>query len=282
MLPDVLPRVQTADFDGDRLAAFRAHQRTTRKILGRVADDLRAGDTERQAARRIHEAFAAQGIHRYFHVPVALFGERTAYPGDFGAFGALPTDTELEPGMPVILDSAPIIDGHVVDVSIALPFGDNPLHAELMQQLQPFRLRIPELVRAGHSFREIARAVNDDIRNLGLENCHRKHIGAVLGHRVTYAADSWLSRRRIWGLGAAHASWFIGRSIAARLRADGGSPNWNQGPESDHPPSDGLWAVEPHIARDGVGVKFEEILVIQDGRVYWLEDGPEDLAPPEN
>ena len=27
------------------------------------------------------------------------------------------------------------------------------------------------------------------------------------------------------------------------------------------PPADGLWAVEPHIARDGIGVKWEELLV---------------------
>lgn len=268
----LLPRIEVAGFSEERLAAFRAHQRTAHDTLQAVAASLEVGETEREATRRIHAAFRARGVRRYFHVPVALFGERTAYPGDFGAFGALPTDTVLKPDMPVILDAAPVIDGHVVDVSLPVEFGTVPGYAELMAELRPFRERIPELLRSGASFREVARAVDRDIRARGLENCHRKHIGAVLGHRVTWAADHWLARRRVWGLGAWHAGWFVGRSLAAQRRGDTGSPNWNHGRESDHAPTDGLWAVEPHIARDGVGVKFEEILVIQDGEIFWLDE----------
>ena len=36
---------------------------------------------------------------------------------------------------------------------------------------------------------------------------------------------------------------------------------------------DGLWAVEPHLGKEGrLGAKWEELLVIQDGRVSWLDD----------
>ena len=266
-----LPRIEVSAFSAARLDRFRVLQRQVRAALHATAESLQVGDTERLVAARIHSRLRELGVHHYFHVPVALFGERTAYPGDFGAFGALPTDARLEPDMPVILDVAPIIEGHVIDVSLPVVFGRCDLHAELMARLHSLRDGIPEAVRSGASFRQIAQDVDRLIRGWGLENCHRKHIGAVLGHRVSYAPDHWLARKRIWGLGAWHASWFIGRSLVARRRGDSGSPNWNHGRESDHPPTDGLWAVEPHIAQGGVGVKFEEILVIQDGVVDWLD-----------
>lgn len=265
------PRIEISGFDAARLERFRSLQQQVRAVLQSTAATLRVGDSERAVAARLHDGFRALGVRHYFHVPVALFGERTAYPGDFGAFGALPTEKRLARDVPVILDAAPIIDGHVIDVSLPVVFGECEHHAPLMEHLQSLREAIPEAVRAGASFRQIAQDVDRLIRGWGLENCHRKHIGAVLGHRVTYAPDHWLARQRIWGLGAWHAAWFIGRSLAARRHGDAGSPNWNHGRESNHAPSDGLWAVEPHIARDGVGAKFEEILVIQDGQVYWLD-----------
>ena len=33
----------------------------------------------------------------------------------------------------------------------------------------------------------------------------------------------------------------------------------------------GLWAMEPHIGRDGVGAKWEEMLVVTDNDAYWLD-----------
>jgi len=33
-----------------------------------------------------------------------------------------------------------------------------------------------------------------------------------------------------------------------------------------------LWAVEPHLARGDIGVKWEELLVIENGDAYWLDD----------
>ncbi len=53
---------------------------------------------------------------------------------------------------------------------------------------------------------------------------------------------------------------------------DTGSPVWNDGVESNHRPIAGLWAVEPHIGLHGVGVKWEELLVISDNGAYWLDD----------
>ena len=49
-------------------------------------------------------------------------------------------------------------------------------------------------------------------------------------------------------------------------------PVWNGSPLADHRAAAGLWAVEPHIGRAGVGVKFEELLVVTEDDAYWLDD----------
>jgi hypothetical protein len=67
-------------------------------------------------------------------------------------------------------------------------------------------------------------------------------------------------------------SWSVfGRRSARHLRC-WSSPNWNALNSSDHRPWDGLWAVEPHFGKGDIGAKWEELLVIQNGDVYWLDD----------
>lgn len=264
--------MKIADFAADELRRFKDYQRASYATLLAVAQTLKAGETEKDVARRLRKAFHEQGVHHYFHVPVALFGERTAYPGNFGPLAALATDARLEAGMPVILDAAPIYQGYTVDTSYAFSFGENVQVNELLRALQPLRALILRRVRERASFREIAREVDREIRALGYENCHRKHIGAVLGHRVTQVPEGWLHRRRIWGLGAEQVGWFLGKSFASQWWGGDGSPNWNQFRSSEHPPTPGLWAIEPHLGWQGVGAKFEEILVITPDGADWLDD----------
>jgi hypothetical protein len=33
-----------------------------------------------------------------------------------------------------------------------------------------------------------------------------------------------------------------------------------------------MWAIEPHLGFRGVGVKFEELLVVTDDDAYWLDE----------
>ena len=86
---------------------------------------------------------------------------------------------------------------------------------------------------------------------------------AVLG-RINVAAR---------GLGVAQAGYFVGKTFGAQQFGGTGSPNWNHTRTSDHPPTPGLWAVEPHVGKDGVGAKFEDILVITETEAFWLDEG---------
>jgi Xaa-Pro aminopeptidase len=270
--------LQAAAFDVVALDRFRRTQRTAFDALTSVAATLREGDSERAVARRIHRAMKAAGAQNYFHVPVALFGERTAYPGDFGQLEALPTERCLRAGDAVILDAAPIVDGLTVDCSYTLRFGEGGVPAAIDRMLADARQQVLAGVRRGLTMRQIARDIDTEIRSRGLQNCHRKHIGMVLGHRVTQETHAWLRGRSVWGLAPRQVGWFFLNSARSLRGQPALSPNWNHTRQSDCPAPDGLWAIEPHVAQDGFGAKFEEILVVQGGEAFYLDDALPHMA----
>jgi len=49
-------------------------------------------------------------------------------------------------------------------------------------------------------------------------------------------------------------------------------PFWNDRDECEHVAPTGVWAVEPHLGAGGIGAKFEELLVVDEDGVYWLDD----------
>lgn len=266
--------LQTRDFTEQQLEQFKALQKQVYAALEEVAATLQPGITERTAARRIHAALKAQGARSYFHVPVALFGERTAYPGDFGELAALPTERVLTDADAVILDVAPLIDGYTVDCSYAVPRteGDGRAFAEADALLSRCRRLILERAQQRANMRVAAREINAMIVAAGFENCHKKHIGKVLAHRITRSTQAWLASRRVWGLSPLPIGYFLLNSVrSSRGRAEL-TPNWNERRQSDCPMQPGLWAVEPHVGRGVTGVKFEEILVVTDDDAYYLDD----------
>jgi Xaa-Pro aminopeptidase len=266
--------IQYEDFDPGQLERFKELQRRTYATLEDISTTLRAGESELDVTRRMRRAFAAQGVRSYFHVPVALFGERTAYPGKFGQLEALPTQRRLEDGDAVILDAAPMYDRFMIDVSFAVPRAGAPAaFPEADALLYELRALILARTRERQNMREIAREVDRVIGERGFENCHRKHIGKVLGHRMAAVTPPWLARRRIWGLSPLPVGWFFWRSYRSARSQPTLTPNWNHTRQSDCPPLPGLWAVEPHVAKGALGAKFEEILVITDRDAYYLDEG---------
>jgi Xaa-Pro aminopeptidase len=241
-------------------------------VVETAAKRLEPGITEREVARRVRKAFHQEGVHTYFHVPVVLFGDRTAYPGEFGQLEALSTDRVLRPGDAVILDAAPIYDGFMVDTSYAFTLAPDERFDRLDRRLKELRDLILDLTRQRLSMRQISRAVNEQIRAFGVENCHRKHIAAVLGHRVTRVSTGWMRDTRLWGLAPREVGWFFATTALARAGLSSLTPNWNHTRSCECPPQPGLWAIEPHLGYEGVGVKFEEILVVTDTNAYWLDE----------
>jgi hypothetical protein len=264
--------VQHRGFDEVELDRFRICQRASFAVLEEVAAGLLPGISEREATLRITRAYRARGVRSYFHLPVALFGARTALPGRWRLRDFWPTRYRLREGDAIILDAAPIFEGYLVDTSLSIRLGDNRDHHRMMMDLAPFRDLIAARVREGAPFRAIAIETDERIRAMAYENRHQAHLEQVLDHRAVRLRrprPSWIYNK---GFDVQALGWFALHTVAAKKGLWRFSPNWNANATSDHAPWDGLWAVEPHFGRGDVGAKWEELLVIQDGAVFWLDD----------
>ena len=263
--------VKTHGYTKAEIDRFRTLQQTCFQIQTELASELQEGVSEREVARELFDRYRKSGAGNFFHLPVALFGDRTGLPGNWRLGHFFPRKTTLKEGDAVILDGSPVFDGFMVDTSYSFCFGKNPKHEEMMRSLLEERGRILDEVNERKTFKAIAQRVADDCEALGYEPVHEKHPGEVLGHRAVRVRgpQGW----RLRGSDGVSLSWFLIKEGQARFFPKQ-SPLWNRNPSSDHAPTDGLWLVEPHFGTPEFGAKWEEILVIEDGRAYWLEDNP--------
>jgi Xaa-Pro aminopeptidase len=274
--------IKAEGFTDAELERFRHWQATSYAVLEEIAGQLTEGSTERDATRLAMRAFRREGADRFFHLPVALFGERTTLPDPWSTSLFWPTPRPLAQGDSVILDASPTFEGFVVDTSLALCFGERPTleHEGVMTDNIAHRDRILEAVRAGATFQEIAIDVDVRLQAGGYQNRHRLHPEAVLGHRVVrFTEPDKLPAVGRDGFDTYLLDWFVAGIGAAH---SGGSvpPTWNDRDVCHHQPAPGLWAVEPHIARGAIGVKWEELLAITNTDAYWLSDDVPHLARP--
>jgi Xaa-Pro aminopeptidase len=252
------------------LTKFRDVQRLAYRCALEVADGLKPGVTEKQAAKLMREWLQANGVTGYFHVPFAWFGDRTAFTGFKTPLAFFPTDRRLEQGMPYILDVAPVVDGYAADIGYASCLGPNPLHDKLMADLAEYRELILAGVRAKKTLRHIYKDVDALLGRHGYRNRHQEYPFGVLAHRV----DRMSGRGNdlvVGGFGL-RSLRTLGESLLVGLRRSSRFPFWNDSKQAEHPATPGLWAVEPHIGFGEVGVKFEELLVVTESDAYWLDD----------
>lgn len=270
------------------LNLFKQVQKLAYEAVVHVRTQLYEGITEKEAAHLIDVYLKKKGVDRFFHYGFAWFGDRTAFqnfkkplvlpnewienlsPPHFG-LEFLPSDRRLKKGMPVILDVAPILNDCAADVGYAFAFGENPQVEKALMDLEIFRTEILNLVLAEKTMSEIYLHSNRIIQELGYVNCHALYPQGVLGHKVGRIPFNWLPPT--WIMGFSFPTFFyIGQQFVEKLFNDSkiSIPLWNE--KINSPPSAGLWAVEPHIGKDGIGVKWEEILVITESTAYWLDD----------
>lgn len=251
----------------ETLEAFRSVQQLAYRCVEHVAAELEPGITEKQAAAKLTRWLERAGIDDWFHRPFAWFGDRTAFSGRWHPLKFFPTSRRLEHGMPFILDVAPVVKGVAADVGFSGALGHNAIVDKMKWDLREYRALILSLVRQRVSFGEVSDAVAALARTHGYDVRHTAYPFEVLAHLVSPLAAK-PSRGTIGGFGL-RALYELGRK-ALEGRQDGWSPLWNA--RSNHAPTPGVWAVEPHLGFHGVGVKFEELLVITQTDAHWLDD----------
>lgn len=255
----------------EHLDGFRSAQRLAYECAEAVGDQLVAGMTERNAASMMTDYLAERGVSEWFHKPFAWFGDRSAFT-NFGLRRPFfPTGRRLEGGMPAILDVAPVRDGYPADIGYATRLGDNALHERMLADLEPYRRLILERVRRRESLRKIYDEVDTLIARQGYANRHRVYPGRVLAHRVG-RVDTPASGSTLGGFGIPALGFLIGEIRAARNAVVHNTTIWNPTTAADRPAAPGVWAVEPHLGFRGVGVKWEELLVVTEDDAFWLDD----------
>jgi hypothetical protein len=211
------------------------------------------------------------------------------HPAERASARSFPTPEVLADGMPVVLDLAPVVGGIASDIAYTFTFsttkpaapakagkainpnGTNMLFNELDAGLARIRTFLIEGIRAGESLLNLYRLLDDLLDARGWLNCHQHYPARALGHFVFPLGHDPERTTPIPGFGTAAAEGLLAAGVHA-LADDACSPVWNDSAVTDYPASPGLWAVEPHIGCDGVGVKFEELLVVTENDAYWLDD----------
>jgi Xaa-Pro aminopeptidase len=277
----LVPR-STFPYSAADLDRFRQVQRVAYDIALRVESQLQPGITEAEACTLIAAAQAEHEVIQVFHRPYAWFGGHTV-PGfednavDLAATGVepsasmFPTDQRLVDGDSVILDLAPVAHGVASDVAYSCAFGHNDLFAELDAGLARIRTTILEGIRAGESMLMLYHELDEGLAEHGWVGCHHRYADRALGHLVFPLPHDPERSSPLPGWGTAAAEQMLAAGIDA---LDRGTcyPLWNDSAFTDYPATPGLWAIEPHIGRDGSGVKFEELLVVTGDDAYWLDD----------
>ncbi|MFF9096015.1 M24 family metallopeptidase [Streptomyces sp. NPDC014802] len=256
------------------LRGFRRVQRLAYECAEAVAARLRPGVTEREAARMQREWLSERGVRDWFHMPFAWFGDRTAFVDFHVPLQFFPTQRRLEPGMPFILDMAPVFEGYTADIGYSGSLGPNLVQDKLMADLEAHRELILREVRERRSLREIYEDVDRLMVRQGYANRHRAYPFGVIAHKVDRVRERRFAPR-LFGFGTQSLKGLL--SDAVHGHREGWSPLWSPHRFSDHPPQPGLWAVEPHLGFRGTGAKFEEILVVTDSAdpaesAFWLDD----------
>ncbi|MCH9694511.1 MAG: M24 family metallopeptidase [Gammaproteobacteria bacterium] len=265
--------IKTHNFSPTALARFRELQRLSFSVLEETAASLVGGETEKEVAHALVKRYRSVGAGSFFHLPVVLFGERTALPGDWSLGSFFPRSKPLEPGDSVILDAAPLFKGYLVDTSYSFCFGNSDAHRNMMRHLERYRDGVPAAINRGDTFQQVATDVRQTMTAAGFEPVHAKHPGEVLGHRAVKTPNLPI-QLRLKGFDAVSLLWFKFKDSLATKRIGRRSPLWNTHDASDHKAHDGLWLVEPHAGSGSVGAKWEEILVIEQGQARWLDDRP--------
>ena len=265
--------VKTRHFTEQELATFLELQQLSYSILEGMRSDLTGGETEKVVANELVRRYRKAGADSFFHLPVALFGDRAALPGNWTIGHFFPKSKQLKDGDSVILDASPLFKGYMVDTSYSFCFGEDEAHKEMMLHLAQYRSSIPDAINSGASFQNVAEQVVSTMDKAGYESVHRKHPGEVLGHRAI-KTPKLPFQLRLQGFDAISLTWFRMKEAIAGTPLTNKSPLWNTSELSDHEAHDGLWLVEPHAGRGEVGAKWEEILVIENGSARWLEQAP--------
>lgn len=258
------------------IAGIAQAQRVARDAILTVAASVRPGETERAVCARIEHELALAKVRHWLHTPYAWWGERTRFDWrGMWELEALPSERMLEEGEPFILDVAPIVGGFPADFAysgLAGPAAPERAseHRELLDELVRLKQELVTWARPGALAADVCREVEQSIASANLDVIHTRYPANVLAHTLE-GFPNFSSRAPRIGTGfqlpllLTYATGIVLHHVVGmpypflRARAPGRAR--------------GLYAVEPHLGKNGCGAKFESVLLIDGDETRWLDPG---------
>ncbi len=251
------PTAKDESFEGYRRAQALAFE-----CARAISAEVKPGWSEKRTADLMDTWLRDNGVKTFFHTSFAWFGNRTSFTGFKHYLNFLPDKNNiLKENEAVILDTAPIFEGFAADIGYSYFVGERPEeYVKAKNILAEFRKEIPKLFQSEKSTGEIWADVDATIRSEGFRNCHKDYPLGALGHRLhEHSFENFPALLKPFSL---HT--YV-KMLSRGLLPEVLGP-FHQGEKT------GLWAIEPHFGNDQFGIKFEEILIVEKEKAYWLDD----------
>lgn len=244
---------------------FLKAQKLAYDCVTTIEKEMLPGWTEKQTTKRMDEYLRDHGVKVFLHRPFAWFGEHARFDGYKRFTQFHPSNKRLLEDEPFILDVSPVVDGYIGDIGYSTCLVKNQELDSGMKYLLKLREEIPKYFSSSMSPSEIWWKIDSDAKNSGFDNVHSLYPFAVLGHRVYKVNLPTISFPL---LPVSFASWFSLQGsyefLSHKVLPELLTPD-HEGEKV------GLWAIEPHLGRGKTGFKFEEILVVEKDKSYWLD-----------
>jgi hypothetical protein len=234
-----------------------------------IGRQIQEGWTEQRVAKTMDTYLEDHGVRSFFHRSLCWVADRARFEGfeearflpqvaSYTHF--LPTKRAIRPHDVVILDTAPLYEGYTGDIGYTTSLGENQELAKARRFLADLRTKIAGWFDSSAPTREIWRNTDAEIRRAGYDNRYTLYPFSVLGHRLHPIPLSGLPG--------------VTKPLSIQAMASLARHRWFPdllGPFHEGA-KQGFWAIEPHLGGLGFGAKFEEILIVEPGRVRWLDD----------
>jgi Xaa-Pro aminopeptidase len=251
----------------DDVEGFTNAQKTAFSCAKTIACEIREGWSEKKIAKMMDEYLLDHGVKSFFHRSFAWIGDRSRFQGFEHAAIApeltsyrkfMPSRRVIVPGEVVILDTAPLIDGYAGDIGYTFALGPHAALQDAKTALASLRRQIQHWFASTMTTRDIWSAADRWLVEHGFENRHTLYPFSVLGHRMHH-----IPLTKLPGLASPFSLQALYSFASRTLFPDLLGP-FHSGDKY------GIWAIEPHLGAQGFGAKFEELLIVERDRVYWL------------
>lgn len=147
------------------------------QAMGIVKSYIKEGISEIELASRIPEIFISLGAQDVSFTPIVAFGVNTSDPH------AVPNNTKLEKGMPIIIDMGCIYDGYCSDMTRSFFYQENTLN-EIYSIVKRANIAAIEKVKPGVLLKDIDHAARSVIKEAGFGEYFIHRTGHGIGQDV--------------------------------------------------------------------------------------------------